>query len=118
MTRRQLALQREAMQLLEKTITAPPDSSDEVPSSWLAGLDGAVWDGRQWGMCPWQPSKLAVGDVVVVSVTEEQIMQILINHEVVASVQVGVGPEVPLYPLLELAGATLGGKFYTGNAAM
>jgi len=97
-------------------LQALPDVPDQVANSWLAGFDGSTWDGQTWGLCDWDPSSLASGDMVAVSISASNEMRVSIGGVVQAQLQVNVLPSAPLYVLVDLSGNVAGVKILLGTA--
>jgi len=93
-----------------EVLAVVPERADEVPNCWLVGGDGATWDGKAWCPCNFVPSTLQVGDVVRVSASEQNGLQVSVCGQPKASVKMIVQPGTPLFILVDLLGCTLGVK--------
>jgi hypothetical protein len=86
-----------------------PNTADELQSVWFIGCDGSTFNGKDWGLSDWLPSKLSVGDVLDVVITAGGELQLAVNGAAAASHPLGIprGPAA-LYPVLDLLGCTTG----------
>ncbi|CAE7428952.1 neurl4 [Symbiodinium sp. CCMP2592] len=92
-------------------VVEPPATSDALRDAWLAGFDGAVWDGAktEWLLSNWDTRNLAAGDAVGALIDPHGTLRIFVNGS-----QVVRGPKLPpsmcspeahLYPVVDLLGA-------------
>eukprot|EP00929_Paragymnodinium_shiwhaense_P037656 TRINITY_DN20020_c0_g1_i4.p1 TRINITY_DN20020_c0_g1~~TRINITY_DN20020_c0_g1_i4.p1 ORF type:complete len:2497 (+),score=567.91 TRINITY_DN20020_c0_g1_i4:1495-8985(+) len=95
----------------------PPDQMQKVPEvaesllpSWLAGFDGAVFDGVRgtWGLSQFMPQDLAPGDVITVRITKEGQMQLLVDGVVRGEHDLQIPLNRRLFAIADLSGIVAG----------
>lgn len=85
------------------------DFAADVPDSCVAGGEGVLWDGEECLDVSWGTGHLARGDEVTVLLSQHGAFRVCVNGTSVAfAPKVHVPLQGPLYPLLELMGATQG----------
>jgi len=88
-----------------------PLRADQVDPCWLVGCDGACWNGntQHWEYSDWDPRDLAVGDIVLVSVTSEGDLCVSINGTLRASHRMHIPvSDGGLFALVDLLGCAVG----------
>jgi len=96
---------------------APLDFAADVPNSCVVGGEGVLWDGRECIAANWQSSELVDGDELSFLITSHASLRVLVNGKLmVAAPKVYIPRDRPLYPLLQLHGATQAVEFVSGFA--
>jgi len=95
----------------------PLDFAADVPDCFSAGGEGYVWDGQEFLEARWDTGRLVCGDEIDVFVSPHGKFSVSVNgRSVISGLQVSIPVGKPLYPLVELHGATQAVELLRGEA--